>query len=442
MTHVGAVYSIVKLDVRGIRREHVALATVALSMLGTFTITALGAFQDRLPGWSAWFPFMVAVSLVGGPGGFGFLFGLLMVDEGDTGVRQALAVSPLQPTLLILTRTVVATAWMCVWPLASVYLMNWTWEAIDLRLLHWLAIVGPLALLTPALSLVIPTLANDKVGALAVFKGLSFVTLIPLALYFVSGNVWYRPLFLVSPTGWMVETYQTFLDHRTLSGYRWALGGAVYAIVLLAVVVRLFRRSVYRLHDRVYGAYSPSAARLMSERTPSSVLDEYLVVQSQLGDSVAFTHLVERWHPSLLRYAYHFTQDGEAARDVAQESWMAVVRGLRSLRDPARFRAWALRIVANKARDWVRREQARRVATRHAEVAATNGTSTPANDAIQRVRAGLGELEPNQRLVLTWFYVEEMSVREIADALSVPVGTVKSRLFHARNALRTRLEET
>ncbi|NIR42694.1 MAG: RNA polymerase sigma factor, partial [Gemmatimonadetes bacterium] len=92
----------------------------------------------------------------------------------------------------------------------------------------------------------------------------------------------------------------------------------------------------------------------MNERTPASVLDEYLVVESQLGDRVAFARLVDRWHARLLRHAYHYTQDGEAARDVAQESWIAVVRGLRSLEDPARFRAWVLRIVANKARDWIR----------------------------------------------------------------------------------------
>ncbi len=179
----------------------------------------------------------------------------------------------------------------------------------------------------------------------------------------------------------------------------------------------------------------------MNERTPASVLDEYLVVESQLGDRVAFARLVDRWHARLLRHAYHYTQDGEAARDVAQESWIAVVRGLRSLEDPARFRAWVLRIVANKARDWIRRERARRSATRRAEVVATGDEPNREADAMQRVRAGLTELNPRQRLILTWFYLEEMSVREIADALSIPVGTVKSRLFHARNALRARLEE-
>lgn len=189
----------------------------------------------------------------------------------------------------------------------------------------------------------------------------------------------------------------------------------------------------------------------MSERAPSSVLDEYLVVQSQLRDEGAFARLVRRWHPRLLRHAYHFTRDAEAARDVAQESWMAVVRGLGTLRDPARFRPWALRIVANKGRDWVRREQARRKAVLGAEEdapweagasAGPGAVAGPgASEAVLRVRAGLAGLEPEQRLVLTWYYLEEMSVREIAEALSIPSGTVKSRLFNARRALERRLEE-
>lgn len=186
----------------------------------------------------------------------------------------------------------------------------------------------------------------------------------------------------------------------------------------------------------------------MSERGPLSVLDEYLVVQSQLGDPSAFARLVERWHPRLVRHAYHRTQDRDAALDVVQDSWLAVVRGLRSLRDPARFRPWVLRIVANKARDWIRRRQARRRATRRAEVAASSAAAAPGEtpasgaDPARRVRAGLAELDESQRRILTCFYLEEMSVRQIAEAFSIPIGTVKSRLFHARKALRARMEET
>ena len=90
----------------------------------------------------------------------------------------------------------------------------------------------------------------------------------------------------------------------------------------------------------------------------------------------------------------------------------------------------------------MRREQSRRRGDQRANVAGSDAEAPPVSDPLQRVRAGLDELEPKERLVLTWFYLEEMSVREIAEVLSVPIGTVKSRLFHARSALRAHLEET
>jgi RNA polymerase sigma-70 factor (ECF subfamily) len=187
----------------------------------------------------------------------------------------------------------------------------------------------------------------------------------------------------------------------------------------------------------------------VKEKDVAAILDEYLVVQSQLGDAEAFGHLVARWQPRFLRYARCFTANSEAAKDVAQESWLGIVKGLRSLRDPERFRSWALRIVANKARDWVRREDVRgKAARRAASEAPTAGTAdappsemAEAVGAVERVRAGLDGLEAGQRCVLTWYYLEDMTVPEIAAALSVPEGTVKSRLFYAREALRARLEE-
>ncbi|MEJ2204116.1 MAG: hypothetical protein P8170_08395 [Gemmatimonadota bacterium] len=235
-------------DLRGVRRDRVLSATVTLSLLATTVITVLGVFQDRLDGWSAWFPLVVALSLVGGPGGFGFLWGLLWVDEGDTGVRDALAVTPVPPTRLLFVRTVTATGWTTAWPLASVYLMNSTWQAVDLPLSHWLAVIIPLALFTPSFALLIPTVADDKVGALAVFKALSFLTLAPLALFFMPTDAVYRPLLLISPTGCFVEAYQAFLRHLPEQGALWSVGATVYALLLLAIVVHRFRTKIYRLH--------------------------------------------------------------------------------------------------------------------------------------------------------------------------------------------------
>jgi RNA polymerase sigma-70 factor (ECF subfamily) len=176
-------------------------------------------------------------------------------------------------------------------------------------------------------------------------------------------------------------------------------------------------------------------------RTPSEVLDEYLVLRGQAGEAEAFRLLVERWQPRLLGHAFRYTRSGDAARDVTQESWMAIVKGLSRLEDPTRFRAWAYRIVANKARDWVRREQVRRRVAGSAPAPEPVDPRADAEDDVTTVRRALMRMDPEQRLVLSWFYLEDMPLRDVADALSIPVGTVKSRLFHARAALRASLEE-
>ena len=179
----------------------------------------------------------------------------------------------------------------------------------------------------------------------------------------------------------------------------------------------------------------------MTDRTPSEVIDEYLVLQGQAGEPEAFQRLVVRWQPRLLSHAFRYTRNSEAARDIVQDTWVAIIKGISTLDDPTRFRPWAYRIVANKARDWVRREQARRRAS--AGAAAADPAPHPVAPAghVARIREGIAQLEPDQRLILTWFYLEDMSLREVAEALSIPVGTVKSRLFHARAALRSRLTE-
>lgn len=177
------------------------------------------------------------------------------------------------------------------------------------------------------------------------------------------------------------------------------------------------------------------------KRDRDTVLDELLVLRCQAGDAKALEILARRWHPQVLRHAARLTGDSEAARDVAQEAWIAIARNLRRLRDPARFRSWAYRIVVHKSRDWIRRERIGRRVLRQAAEPAGRLPPEELSEEVGRVMTALTELPTDQYAILSWFYLEEMSVREIADALSIPEGTVKSRLYHARNALRKCLEE-
>lgn len=86
-------------------------------------------------------------------------------------------------------------------------------------------------------------------------------------------------------------------------------------------------------------------------RTDRNAYVELLVLCAQDGDRQALAALVDHWHLRLSRYALHMTGDVEASVEVMQEVWLAVVRSLRRLDDPARFGSWAYRIVGNKCND-------------------------------------------------------------------------------------------
>ncbi|MHC4217223.1 MAG: RNA polymerase sigma factor [Planctomycetota bacterium] len=180
-------------------------------------------------------------------------------------------------------------------------------------------------------------------------------------------------------------------------------------------------------------------------RSREDILDEWLVFRIQEGDTEALRELVSRWNPKLWRHARRLIGETDAAADALQDAWLAIVRGLPRLRDPAVFRSWAYRIVSRRCADWIRRRQRDRAMNQGApadpaEAPAPAGTPASASDDIAAVRQAIRELPADHRLVLSLHYLEGLSVREIACALDIPAGTVKSRLHHARNILRETLE--
>ena len=173
-------------------------------------------------------------------------------------------------------------------------------------------------------------------------------------------------------------------------------------------------------------------------RTNSDAYVELLVLRAQDGDHRALCALVDHWQVRLSRHALRLTGDGEAAAEVMQEAWLAVVRSLRRLDDPACFRTWAYRIVTNKCADWVRRRARGRADTRPLDHDPAGEDRQPAElrEEIAALRQALAQLPPERRAILAMFYLDDLSIRDIAEAFSLPVGTVKSRLFHARNHLK------
>jgi len=167
------------------------------------------------------------------------------------------------------------------------------------------------------------------------------------------------------------------------------------------------------------------------DKAVEQLVDEILVMDCRSGSVKAMELLVSRWQKRLWRYAYNLTGDIEAAWDITQESWLGIIKGLRKLHDPARFRAWAYRIVTNKVNDWIRRNsKVNKVGLKDIH----EQQYTEKKDV--GVKELLEKLEMKSKMVLTLYYYEQLNVSEISVALKIPKGTVKSRLHIARNELK------
>lgn len=177
-------------------------------------------------------------------------------------------------------------------------------------------------------------------------------------------------------------------------------------------------------------------------RGAEQVLDEYLVLAAQAGSRQAFGALVTRWSPRLLRHASRSLGNAEAAADAVQETWASAVRTLGRLQDPARFGPWIYEIATRKCIDAMRRAiRGRRLRTRAAIESAVNGAEAPPPaTAGLDLTAAIRRLPVEQRLAVSLHYGEDLGIEEVAHAMGVSPGTIKSRLHHARRALKRHLE--
>jgi RNA polymerase sigma factor (sigma-70 family) len=172
--------------------------------------------------------------------------------------------------------------------------------------------------------------------------------------------------------------------------------------------------------------------------------DEYIVAKAAAGGPGAFDPLFARWNGRFRRHAWRLIGEEELARDAVQEAWAEIARGLPALRERAAFPAWAYRIVTRRCAKMVRRLQTQR--RTDAALEAQPGDAPEEMVAAERrldsraVAVALARLPKEQRAAIDLFYLDGLSVAEIAVALDAPIGTVKTRLMHARRKLRADIE--
>ena len=175
----------------------------------------------------------------------------------------------------------------------------------------------------------------------------------------------------------------------------------------------------------------------MSDSTEGLYL-RVLILRGQTGDEAAFAELVERYDVRL-RYYLRKMLGTNQIDDTLQDVWLDVFRALPRLLDPGAFGAWLYRIARDRA---YRVQRRRRLPTQPLpegiEAPDAEAEFDPADAAA--IHAALDRLTPEHREALILRFIEEMTYEQIAEVVGVPLGTVRSRLHHAKRELRSILE--
>jgi len=173
--------------------------------------------------------------------------------------------------------------------------------------------------------------------------------------------------------------------------------------------------------------------------------DSDLILELQAGSLEALGELYDQHQRMVFRTALVVTGDNEAANDLLQDVFLRLFRFAGNI-DPARpIEPWLYRMTTNLSYDWVkRRSRLPRSLEDLIDWLAVPGKNLPdaaveQNDEWERVQKAVTSLPLPQRVVIVMYYLNDLSLQEIADILQVPVGTVKSRLYYGRLALKRKL---
>jgi RNA polymerase sigma-70 factor (ECF subfamily) len=181
--------------------------------------------------------------------------------------------------------------------------------------------------------------------------------------------------------------------------------------------------------------------------------DRILVERVQAGDKQAFGLLVTKYQRRLARLVGRMVRDSAAVEDIVQDSFIRAYRALPNFRNDSAFYTWLYRIGVNTAKNWLATQGQRDKLTDttddeenpdHPVSELLHDTETPERLLMSKqlgdtVNAAVAELPEELRVAITLREIEGLSYEEIAEAMDCPIGTVRSRIFRARDAIAAKL---
>ncbi|MEQ6123834.1 RNA polymerase sigma factor [Pseudotenacibaculum sp. MALMAid0570] len=172
----------------------------------------------------------------------------------------------------------------------------------------------------------------------------------------------------------------------------------------------------------------------------NNISDAALIESYQSGNKKALSLLVERWHTSFCRLSFFYVKDADVAKDIAQECWSTIIRKINTIQEPEKFKSWAISLVNRRSIDWIRANNRERNKLyefhKENQVNSVNEETTQKEKQKLKLLHAIQSLTVDQQYVIRLFYLQNYSLKEIAEIVGISVGTAKSRLFHAREKLK------
>ncbi len=185
-----------------------------------------------------------------------------------------------------------------------------------------------------------------------------------------------------------------------------------------------------------------SWAKTAENAIPSEVSDLELVALAKKGDADAFSVLVQRHQNMVYNLSYRFMRDAALAEDMAQESFLKAFRLLNGFRGDCNFSTWMYRVTVSVCLTEInRRKKRHEVELQPVDGRQEADSKVESSDVFELIRGCVKLLPSRYASIITLYYLKEIPYEEIAQVMEIPMGTLKTWMYRARNQLRSIVEK-
>lgn len=171
------------------------------------------------------------------------------------------------------------------------------------------------------------------------------------------------------------------------------------------------------------------------------LIEQMLILRCQMGDKDALADLIERYQRPLRYFISRLLDDAQASEDILQDTWLTVIGRISGLKKPEAFPIWLYRIARNKVYQRLRRKKVWSELNENITAPSENEDDAISLENVAKIHECLMKLRPEHKEVLMLRFLEQMSYQQMTEVLGCNPGTVRSRVYYAKLALKNELEK-